>query len=274
VGEKKDAGEAARGEGSRILVVDDEEIIHVSLGRTLGRQGHQVDAVLEASLALERLSSDKYDLVITDLMMPEMDGIQLMKKMQEMALEAPVLMITGYPTIKTAIEALRLGAVDYLAKPFTRSELLGPVNRALRKTSEAAGPPVVETPGDADGVSSPEVSLLPGDRFCLRKHSWAVFRQDGTMEIGIESSFLESLDVVAGVELPSDKDLIEQGFVGFRLKTKANEEHNVFVPLSGQVVEVNHEAAQNPSDIRADTWLVRIVPSRLETELPLLLRSE
>jgi DNA-binding response OmpR family regulator len=274
VGTEKDAEGSAKGEGSRILVVDDEEIIHVSLGRILGRRGHRVDAVLEANRALERLASEAYDLVITDLMMPGMDGIELMMKMQEAGLETPVLMITGYPTIKTAVEALRLGAVDYLAKPFTRSELLGPVNRALRKTFQATEPPVVVTPGDADGVTEPAVSLLPGDRFCLREHSWAVYRQDGTMEIGIESSFLETLDVVAGVELPTENDLIEQGFIGFRLKTEANEEHNVFVPLSGQVVEVNGEAAANPAQIRADTWLVRIVPSRLETELPLLLRSE
>jgi glycine cleavage system H lipoate-binding protein len=191
-----------------------------------------------------------------------------------MGLETPVLMITGYPTIKTAVEALRLGAVDYLAKPFTRSELLGPVNRALRKDSSAAEPPVIVTPGDANGVSEPKVSLVPGNRFCLREHSWALFRQDGTMEIGIESSFLKTLGVVSSIELPCENDLVEQGFVGFRLKTRANEEHNVFVPLSGQVVEVNGKAAESPADIGAETWLVRIVPSRLESELPLLLRSE
>lgn len=258
----------------RILVVDDEEIIHASLGRILGRRGHQVDALLDGGAAIERLSSESYDLVITDLVMPGIGGIDLMKKIREIGLETPILMITGYPTIKTAVEALRLGAVDYLAKPFTRSELLGPVNRALRKTVRVTEPPVVVTPGDANGLSEPEVSLLPGDRFCLREHSWAVFQQDGTMEIGIESSFLETLGVVTSVELPFENDLIEQGFVGFRLKTQAKEEHNVFVPLSGQVVEVNKHAAESPADIRADTWLVRIVPSRLQSELPLLLRSK
>jgi len=274
MGTDKDTSETTAGDGCRILIVDDERIIHVSLGRILGRQGHQVDAVLEASEALERLSSREYDLIITDLMMPEMNGIQLMEKMQVMGLEVPVLMITGYPTVTTALQALRLGAVDYVAKPFTRSELLGPVNRALRRPRQAAGPAVKATPADADGLSEPAVSLLSGDRFRLREHSWAVYRQDGTVEIGIESSFLETLDSVARVELPSENDLIEQGFVAFRLKTEANEEHNVFVPLSGEVVEVNREAAEQPGDIGADTWLVRIIPSRLEQELPLLLRSE
>jgi DNA-binding response OmpR family regulator len=271
---EKDTSETASGDGCRILIVDDEQIIHVSLKRILGRQCHQVDAVLEAPEALRHLSSQAYDLVITDLMMPEMNGIQLMEKIQAMDLDVPVLMITGYPTVTTALQALRLGAVDYVAKPFTRSELLGPVNRALRRRHHPTEPSVKATPADADGLSEPEVSLLPGDRFVLREHSWAVYRQDGTVEIGIESSFLETLDALAGVELPSENDLIEQGLVAFRLKTKTNEEHNVFVPLSGEVVEVNREAAEKPGGIDADTWLIRIIPSRLETELQLLLRSE
>lgn len=266
--------DAAKSEGARILVVDDEEIIHVSLGRILGRQGHEVDAVLAAPAALERLASRNYDLVITDLMMPEMNGIELMETMQEKGIQVPVLMITGYPTIRTALHALRLGAVDYVAKPYTRSELLGPVNRALRRASRVVEPAVKPTPGDADGVSEPELGLLPGSRFFLREHSWAVYRQDGTVDIGIESAFLETLGTVTEAKLPSENDLIEQGFAGFHLKTQSGEEHSVFVPLSGQVVDANREAADWPAGIRGDTWLVRIIPSRLELELPLLLRSE
>ena len=121
--------------GSSILVIDDEEIIHNSLGRILGRQVHQVDAVFAAHEALDRLGAKKYDLVITDLMMPDINGIQLLETMRTKGYEVPVLMITGYPTIRTALEALRLGAVDYVSKPFTRQELLGPVNRTLRRGS-------------------------------------------------------------------------------------------------------------------------------------------
>jgi CheY-like chemotaxis protein len=259
-------------DGSRILVVDDEGIIHDSLRRTLGRQGHQVDAVFGASEALELLSSQEYDLVITDLMMPDVDGIQLLQNMRARGHNVPVLMITGYPTIRTALEALRLGAVDYLSKPFTRGELLGPVNRTLRR-SAASGSATRETPDDATDVSPAEPDLKPGDRFYLREHSWAVYRQDGKMKVGIEASFLDSIDTLASLEAPCENDLIEQGFVGFRLKTKSGELHNVYVPLSGQVVQVNQKALDDPSSVEADTWLVLVVPNRLGTELPLLLRS-
>ena len=260
--------------GARILVVDDEEIIQVSLGRTLGRQGHQVEAVGAAATALEQLASRRFDLVITDLMMPKMNGIELMERLQGQDQTTPVLMITGYPTIRTAVQALRLGAIDYLTKPFTRSELMGPVNRALRRAPRARPAPEPEAPEDADGIVEPQVDLAPGDRFCLRDHSWAVFQQDGTMQIGIEASFLDTLGAVTGVELPFESDLIEQGFVGFRLKTQAQEEHSVFMPLSGQVLEVNATARDDPSCIHDDTWLVRILPTRLESEIPLLLQTE
>ena len=257
------------GDGSRILVIDDEEIIHDSLKRILGRQGHQVDAAFAAPEALELIASQTYDLVITDLMMPEINGIQLMEQMRAKGHDVPVLMITGYPTIRTALQALRLGAVDYLSKPFTRQELLGPVNRTLRRGTAAAS--AEKAPTAAEGAAEP--ALSPGDRFYLRKHSWAIYQQDGTISMGIEASFLDTVDKVASLEAPGESDLIEQGFVGFRLKTESGESHNVFVPLSGQVLEVNQAALDDPSSIGADTWLLRVRPANLETELPLLLRS-
>jgi glycine cleavage system H lipoate-binding protein len=182
-------------------------------------------------------------------------------------------MITGYPSIRTAVKALRLGAVDYLAKPFTRQELLGPVNRTLRGgTGETANAGSgSKTPPDADGYAVPEQHLTPGSRFYLRKHSWAVYQEDGTFRVGIEGSFLDSIGAIASIELPEETDLVEQGFTGFRLKTVDVEEHGVFMPLSGQVIAINGEAATDPSSIGPETWLAQIVPDHLDTELAMLL---
>ena len=256
----------------RILVIDDEEIIHVSLRRILRRQGHQVDAVLSAKAGLERLYESRYDLVISDLMMPEMNGIQLLQRMKDERIEVPVLMVTGYPTISTAVKALRLGAVDYLAKPFTRQELIGPVNRALRRSAadEARTSTTGEFPTLADGLQAPEVDLEPGDTFYLREHSWAVYRQDGAMDVGIERSFLGTVGTIESIAAPHDGDLVEQGYVSIKLSTDAGEVHSVFTPLSGQVVEVNIEAIEDPATVDPDTWIVRILPTRLEGELDLL----
>ncbi len=259
---------------TRILVIDDEEVIHLSLKRILKRQGHVVEAVLSAQEGLDLLQEREYDLVITDLMMPELNGIELLGELNRRGFEVPVVMITGYPTIRTAVEALRLGAVDYLAKPFTRHELLGPVNRAIRRVAEAEA-----ENGEADGPGeeenqAPQVDVLPGDIFVLREHSWAHFRQDGLMEVGIEASFLATVGVLASLEAPEESDLVEQGYAGFRLRSASGELHSAFMPLSGQVVKVNEAVVANPAALRPEDWLVRILPTALELELELLRRRE
>ena len=259
---------------ARILVVDDEEIVHVSLKRILGRYGHRVDAVFGAAEAMALIGSRGYDLVISDLMMPETDGIQLLETMRAEGHAVPVLMLTGYPTIRTALQALRLGAVDYLSKPFTRQELMGPVHRTLRRTAVGSADSSAGAPAnEAGGPGAPELGLLPGDRFFLREHSWAVYQKSGTMRVGIEASFLETVGTIDSVEAPGEADVVEQGFVGFRLTTGSGELHNVFMPVSGQVVEVNEEALADPASLESAAWLVLVRPTRLEKELALLLKS-
>lgn len=258
------AAEAVK--AARILVIDDEEVIHASLSRLLGKQGHQVDAVLTAREGLKKLDTGQYDMVITDLMMPEINGLELLEKIKERGIDLPILMITGYPTIKTAMQAMRLGAVDYLAKPFRRQELLAPVNRMLRRgVRQTDDSPSTES-GSAQG---PQV----GDRYVLHDHAWASFHQDGTATVGIERSFLENTGTITEIILPHEAELIEQGYVGIRLKTTGREEHGVFMPLSGQVVAVNTEATKNPTCLDSEIWLLQVIPSHLTAEMAYLMRQ-
>ncbi len=261
---------------ARVLVIDDEEIIHVSLQRILHRHGHKVDAVLSAKEGLARLHEESYDLVITDLMMPEMNGIQLLEQSKQDGVTLPVLMRTGYPTISTAVKALRLGAMEYLAKPVTRQELMGPVNRALRRVDAPETTDFVneEPTIPTEGIEAPDIDLMPGDTYYLREHSWASFRQDGTMDVGIEQSFLGAVGEVATIEPPNAGDLLEQGYVSIKLTTRSGEVHSVFTPLSGQVVQLNAKVVENPASFVHGTWIVRLLPTKLEHELPLLKKRE
>jgi DNA-binding response OmpR family regulator len=254
--------------GARILVIDDEEVIHISLRRMLGRHGHRIAAVFSAQEGLERLVSESFDVVITDLMMPEMNGIELIERINELGLELPILVITGYPTIQTALLALRLGASDYMAKPFRQQELIGPVNRMLRR-GRTAGRGESGAPRLAS-VDRPleRVSVIPagGTRLFLRDHSWVRFEQDGTARVGVEQSFLDSVGEIRTVSLPSEAELIEQGYVGVRMITEQQEEHGVFMPLSGQVIAVNEQAAAAPASIGPRTWLIQVIPSHFADE--------
>ncbi len=262
------ASDSTATKSAHILVIDDEEVIHLSLKRLLGGQGHKVDAVLSAHEGLERLSSNQYDMVITDLMMPELNGIGLLEKMQSMGLSVPTLMITGYPTIRTAMQAMRLGAADYLAKPFRRQELLGPVNRMLRRDAMKKQENLDATENTTSGEPPEHISIIPnaGVRLFLRDHSWAVFQQNGTARVGIVKSFLDTIGPIETAILPDEAELVEQGFVGARLTTQSKEEHGVFMPLSGQVVGINKEAQAAPSEIGPGTWIIQVIPSHFEEE--------
>ena len=118
-----------------VLVVDDEVILCQSVEKILRRKGHKVDAVTSVADALKALDAgNKYDLIIADLMMPQAGGIELLSAVQENWPELPVLIITGFSSIASAVETTRLGAAGYLPKPFTPDELEKAVEAVLART--------------------------------------------------------------------------------------------------------------------------------------------
>jgi|YNPBryBLVA2012_1023415.scaffolds.fasta_scaffold08185_2 DNA-binding response OmpR family regulator len=252
-------------ETRRVLVIDDEEVVHASLRKILSRLGFRIEAVFCASDALDKLTREPFDLVITDLMMPAMNGIELLEQLKKLGIAVPVIMVTGYPTISTAVQALRLGAMDYVPKPFTRKELLSPVQRALRLGHSSAAV-------DESEASVPERPLQPGDVLFLPHHAWARVEEDGTLSIGIEESFLQAAGKISTITPPEEVQMVEQGYVGLVLHTTGDESHGVAMPVSGQVVSHNAEAFQNPGAITAQTWLLRVIPGQLDTEVALLAR--
>jgi len=113
----------------RILVVDDESEFREAMRSLLTREGYNVTLAASGKEALGHLHHSSFDLLITDMLMPEIQGIELLRKTKEWNEEIPVLMITGHSAIDDAVEAIKLGAEDYLAKPFDNVELLRIVNR-------------------------------------------------------------------------------------------------------------------------------------------------
>lgn len=117
----------------RILLVDDEEIIIRSLGRELQAEGHHVRSAADGEGAVALLKQESFDLVITDLRMGGLDGIGVLKQAKEIAPHLPVIILTGYGDMASAIEALRLGADDYIPKPCDMNELLIRMARCFEK---------------------------------------------------------------------------------------------------------------------------------------------
>lgn len=124
----------------KILVVDDESTICDSVKKILSRKGFLVENSLNADQAIEMMKTNNYDLLITDLMMPKTSGIELIEMVKKHYPEIDVMVITGYASIETAVKATKLGALDYIPKPFTPDELAEKVQKAVefRKVKETA----------------------------------------------------------------------------------------------------------------------------------------
>ncbi len=125
-------GEENKNRGS-ILVVDDEERICDAVHRALERVGYQVETCLNAPEALEKIRRASPDMVICDIKMPAMDGMTLLDSIKEHDPGILVLMITGYASIESAVEAVKRGAQEYLPKPFSPGQLRLLVDRAFER---------------------------------------------------------------------------------------------------------------------------------------------
>ena len=123
----------------RILVVDDEATVCQSIKLALAGEGYGIDTATSGEAALRRSDLSDYDLILADMMMPGLSGLDLLKGIQAKDPAVQVVIITGYPTDKAASQSLRMGAVDFLPKPFTPAELRAAVARALAKKAQAAG---------------------------------------------------------------------------------------------------------------------------------------
>jgi len=120
-------------EQKKILVVDDEENVLASVKKVIHSKFPDfiIELVNDPADASEKVTNDKFDLLITDLMMPGIDGLELIKKIVEIDKEIKIIMITGYATMKTALLAEREGAQQYISKPFTRDELISTIRSIL-----------------------------------------------------------------------------------------------------------------------------------------------
>ncbi len=123
-----------------VLVVDDEPIVLKSCERILGAEGYYVETALNANEAFERLQNNSFDLLLTDIVMPDMDGLEFAKLVREKSPEINLVIMTGYPSQENIKIALGLRIVDYLTKPFSPAVLVDVISKGVAITKKAAAP--------------------------------------------------------------------------------------------------------------------------------------
>ncbi|MBX3253399.1 MAG: sigma-54-dependent Fis family transcriptional regulator [Chitinophagaceae bacterium] len=119
---------------SNILIIDDEKAIRKTLGEILSYEGYKIDEAGDGEEGLKRFKEKNYDVVLCDIKMPKIDGIEFLDKVSEINPDVPIIMISGHGTIETAVEAVKKGAYDYISKPPDLNRLLITIRNAMDKT--------------------------------------------------------------------------------------------------------------------------------------------
>lgn len=238
-----------------VLVVEDDRVVLSAVAGECRDVGLEVDEAVDVEEAVIKLYGSSYRLAIVDLMLPKESGFNLLRNAQAMRRVGATVVISGYATVLSALESFRLGAFDFLPKPFDVRELMGVVRRVLRHQDRETG--------------EQEKDLTDEQRYSLGGHSWATLDAEGMATIGAGDCFKDVLGEIDRVDLPSPNDHITQGQLLVRIDA-GDEVYRVWSPLSGRIVATNEELEETAELIAESPfdrgWLVRLAPLDLESE--------
>lgn len=223
-----------------MLVVDDEEVVCQACRRVFSRQGFLVESKTDARQGLALAEEKDFTIILLDIKMPNLDGVEFLERLRKRKSDAPVLIITGYPSIPNAAAAMRLGACDYVTKPFTTEEITWAVQRVL-STRNAPEPaetlPAAEAAGSAATAETEETLFWD--------ESWVRMAADGTASVGAVLPGLRGVTVTE-VRLPRLGEVVYQGLPLAGAVT--SNKHLIVIPspVSGVVAAVNDHLARRP----------------------------
>ena len=259
---------------AKILAVDDEPVILDSFRKILVLDGFAVDTVESGREALGLIQKNDYDFVFTDLKMPAMDGLDVVKGVKHLRPDIDVIMITGYATIESAVDVMKYGALDYVQKPFTEDELVGFVNKSLIRRNakiESQMKPVVHLVTASSGEEKSEhVFNVPAGIFISPEHTWLSIETTGAVRIGIDDFAQKTIGKIDAIEFPQKGKKVRKGEPLF--KVTQNSRHLIFPsPVSGEIIKTNTELSENIAVLKVKPyelgWICRIEPADLTKDL-------
>ena len=259
---------------ARILAVDDEAVVLDSFRRILVLEGYNIDTVQTGPEALSLVRRNDYDFVFTDLKMPDMDGVEVVKAVKHLRPDVDMAVITGYGTIETAVETMKSGAAEYVQKPFTAEELSTFINRLLvkrRARLAAMRQPTVRivSPSQAEETPTNEF-CIPGGSFIAPGHTWVRIEPDGRVRVGVDDFANKAMGAVSAVVLPRPGTTVRAGEPLFSCQQGA-ERLEFAAPVTGTVQDLNAALTTEPAKLNSspykDGWVCRIEPGDLTAEL-------
>jgi len=250
-------------EKGRILVLDDDPIITLSCKRILGAEGFSISTVEKGEDALNKLSKEDFDLLISDVRLPDISGMEVLKEARIIKPKTDVVIITGYPTLEDAKESTRLGASEYIEKPFTPDFMLN----VAHKVFDTRG--WILRQAFIDEFRDSVVSLRDKDNPVIfyKDGTWARPAKDGLWEIGCDLRYWLLTGNLMYVEFISDLEKVDAGKPFARIYTSSGQSNDLLSPMNAELKEINTKANDVMCALLKEhlsegwlLWLARVMP--------------
>lgn len=242
----------------RVLVLDDDPVVTLSCKRILGAEGYDITTADRGETALNKLAKEEYDLLISDIRLPDINGMTVLKEARVVRPNTDVVIITGYPTLEDAKESIKLGAFEYIEKPFTPNFMLNVANKVFDKRGWILRQAYIDEFRDyivpLRDRQNPVIFYKDG--------IWARPVREGLWEIGCDLRY----EMVGGemlyVDFLRDIDVVKAGEPFARLLTGSGKIRELNSPMTAEIRELNGKAndviCSFLKEHTSEGWLIRL----------------
>ena len=247
----------------KILVLDDDPVVTLSCKRILGAEGYNIITADKGEDAIKKISNEEFDLLISDIRLPDINGITVLKESKIIQPKLDVVIITGYPTLDDAKESVRLGAFEYIEKPFTPDFMLNVAGKVFDQRGWILRKAFI------DEFRNEIVSLRDQQNPVIfyKEGTWARPTNNGLWEIGCDIRYWLLSGQLMYIDIPEDIKLITAGESFGKILSGSGQTEELVSPMTGSVKEINVNANTAMSALIRDNlsegwllWLARIKP--------------
>lgn len=250
-------------EKGKILVLDDDPVVSLSCKRILGAEGFNITTVEKGEDALNKLAKEDFDLLISDVRLPDISGMTVLKEARVIKPKTDVVIITGYPTLEDAKESIRLGAAEYIEKPFTPDFMINVANKVFDQKGWILRQAFI------DEFRDYIVPLRDKDNPVIfyKEGTWARPFKNNMWEIGCDLRYWLLTGNLMYVDFIKDKETIKAGEPFARIYTSTGQSNELLSPMNGELREINTKANDVMCALLKDhlsegwlLWLARVFP--------------
>ncbi len=245
----------------KILVLDDDPVVTLSCKRILGAEGYNIITADRGEEAIKKISKEEFDLLISDIRLPDINGITVLREAKFVQPKLDVVIITGYPTLEDAKESVKLGAFEFIEKPFTPEFMMN----VAKKVFDNKG--WILRKAFIDEFRNEIVSLRDTENPVIfyKEGTWARPAKNGLWEIGCDVRYWLLSGQLMYIDLPDNLKMVAAGEPFAKILSGGGQTEELVSPMTGKVVELNHQANTAMSALVRDNlcegwllWLARV----------------